>query len=619
MNIKKISIAFLLMLSAKLLGQGIQRVEPPNWWIGMKTPLQLLFYGENLTGSNVSVDGTGIEITKVHFADSPYYLFVDVKVAPDAKPGEYIFTITKGKKSLKYKYRFEQRRENSAERSSFSSADLIYLIMPDRFVNGNSNIDNMQGAIERVNRNNHHGRHGGDIQGIIDKLDYLKELGITAIWTTPLLFDNEPVYSYHGYACSDYYQIDPRFGTNDLYRKLTEEAHKRGIKIIKDVVTNHCGTDHWQMKDLPFKDWINYPEGIVRSNGRFSTVSDPNVSKADLEGCVNGWFDTSMPDMRTENPFVLQYFKQVFVWWIEWANIDGLRVDTYPYNEKYSMAQWTNSLIAEYPNINIVGECWSSAPNIIAYWDGASKNKDGYNSGLPSVMDFPLMDAIEKGLKSETFSWNTGMNSIYDALSLDFVYHDPKTLMIFLDNHDTNRFADLMNGNHKKIKLGLTLLATLRGVPQLYYGTELMFRSHDLNEGHGGARIDFPGGWKEDRKNLFNPTERNAEETEVFEHTKKLFNWRKTNATIHNGKTMHFIPKENTYSFFRYDDNGAIFVFINATDTPQDIEWQRYTEITEGFSFGKSILDDKTVKVGDKIVVPKMESIVIEFIKQNQD
>ena len=611
--LKKIPLIFLLLVSAKFAGQSIQRVEPPNWWVGMKTPLQLMFYGQNLIGSAVTVDGIGIEIMKIHDADSPNYLFVDVMIAPDAKAGEYTFTLTKGKKSVKHKYRIEQRRENSAERQSFNSFDLVYLIMPDRFANGNSANDNMPEALEKVNRNNHHGRHGGDIQGIIDKLDYMQDIGITAIWTTPLLFDNEPVYSYHGYACADYYKIDPRFGTNDLYKKLTEEAHKRGIKIIKDVVTNHCGTAHWWMKDLPFKDWINHPTGFVRSNGRFSTVSDPNVSQADLLGCVNGWFDTSMPDMRTENPFVLQYFKQLFVWWIEWANIDGLRVDTYPYNEKYSMAKWTNSMMAEYPNLNIVGECWSSAPNIVAYWDGASVNKDGYNSGLPSVMDFPLMDAIETGLKAENFSWNSGMNTIYNALSLDFVYHDPRTLMIFIDNHDTYRFADLMNGNHKRIKLGLTMLATMRGVPQLYYGTELMFRAKDIKEGHGGARIDFPGGWKEDTKNLFNPAERDEEETEVFNHTKKLFTWRKTNETIHNGKTMHFIPRDNTYSYFRYDDNGAVFVLINASDKPHEVDWQRYSEITNGLSEGKSILDGKTVKIGDKTVVSELGSMVVEF------
>jgi len=605
-------IFLFLFFSVNTSGQIIHRVEPPSWWTGMKTPLQLMFYGENLLGSEVTVNGSGISVTKVHNADSPNYLFVDVEIAPEAKPDEYTFTITKGKKSIKHKYRLEQRRENSSERKSFSSSDLIYLIMPDRFANGDPLNDNNPRAIEKVNRNNYHGRHGGDIQGIINKLDYLQELGVTAIWSTPLLFDNEPVYSYHGYACADYYKIDPRFGTNELYRQMTEEAYKRGIKTIKDVVTNHCGLAHWWMNDLPFKDWVNYPDNFTRSNYRFSTVTDPNAAKADLKGCVNGWFDTSMPDMRTENPFVLQYFKQVFTWWIEWANIDGLRVDTYPYNEKHSIAEWTKSMTLEYPKLNIVGECWAGAPSIVAYWDGASNNADGYNSGLTSVMDFPLMNAIETGLKSD----NYGMNIIYDALSLDFVYNDPRTLMIFLDNHDTYRFADLMNGNYKKIKLGLTMLATLRGVPQLYYGTELMFRSKDIEEGHGGARIDFSGGWKNDPVNLFNPSERNYDQSAVYDHTKKLFNWRKTADVIHTGKTMHFIPYNNTYSYFRYNKNEVVFVFINASNEPQEIDWQRYEEITGGLSEGLSVLDDKKVKIGDKITVQGLESVVVEFIKR---
>ncbi|MCD7973225.1 MAG: cyclomaltodextrinase N-terminal domain-containing protein [Candidatus Azobacteroides sp.] len=472
----------------------IHRIEPLSWWIGMKTPLQLMIYGKDLKGSKVTVKGKGVSIKKVHQAESPNYLFIDIEIASTAKAGEYIFEIKNNNRVATFNYLLEKRRRGSAERKSFSSEDLVYLLMPDRFANGNPANDSTPDTTEKAKRRDPFGRHGGDLQGIIDHLDYLKELGVTTLWPTPPQLDNEKSQSYHGYASGDYYRIDPRFGDNELYRKMVEEAHKKDIKVIMDAVPNHCGTAHWWMKDLPFKDWVHMKTRTTASNYRLATITDPNISKLDRSNTVDGWFDQGMPDIGIENPYTLQYLLQVYIWWIEWANLDGLRVDTFPYNDKNAIAEWTRRILEEYPNLNIVAECWHSSAAIVSYWQGTTKNNDGYNSYLPSVMDFPLQEALNEGIAAEKFEWNTGTNRIYEAMALDFLYPNVKSLLIFLDNHDTERFADTVRGNIKRIKIGLTFLATLRGIPQLYYGTEYGFRSTDMTKGHGTARKDFPGG-----------------------------------------------------------------------------------------------------------------------------
>lgn len=595
--------------------EAIRRIEPLSWWIGMKTPLQIMLYGDNLTGSEVKVKEKGVTVEKIHNADSPNYIFVDVSIQNDITPGYYTFIVEKEGKSYEFQYLLEERKHNSALRKSFTSADLIYLLMPDRFACGDPGINNVKGMHDKVDRDKHFGRHGGDLQGVIDHLDYLADLGVTTLWMTPPQIDNEKEESYHGYACADYYHIDPRFGTNELYKQLVEKCHLLNLKVIMDAVPNHCGAAHWWMKDLPFKEWVHQHDKYTQSNNRLATISDPNHADIDLNITTDGWFDTFMPDMGIENPFLLQYFRQLYIWWIEWADLDGLRVDTFPYNEKNAIAQWTKYILEEYPNLNIVGECWHSAAPIVAYWDGGNKNKDGYTSNLPSVMDFPLQEAINGGLATGMQNSDEGMNCIYEALALDFVYSNPKSLLIFLDNHDTPRFADEVNGNKDLFKLGLTLLATLRGIPQLYYGTEYGFRSQDPSGGHGPARIDFEGGWEGDKRDLFKGKKKSKKETEIFEHTKKLFNWRKEAIAIHKGQTIHFIPEKNTYSFFRYTDNEAVFIFLNLSDKAAKINWDRYQECTQGYTKGISILDEKDISIGDKVTVKSKTSLIIEFQK----
>ena len=609
-----------LLLSLILLGmievkaQRVERVEPRCWWTGMKLPLQLMLHGERLKGASVRSLDEGLEVTAVHEAESPNYLFVDVSIDPEAPEGNYRLAVTANDRPVVVTYPVYRRRPGSAQRKSFSSADLIYLLMPDRFADGDPATNNTPNTIEKVNRSNPHGRHGGDIQGIIDHLNYIHGLGATAIWPTPLTLDNEPEYSYHGYACCDYYLIDPRFGTNELYREMVRRAHRLGLKIILDAVPNHCGSNHWWMKDLPFRDWIHQHPRYTQTSGLFYTNSDPHAAQVDIAACVDGWFDRMMPDMNLGNPYVLQYMKQMAVWWVEWADLDGIRVDTYPYNRKEEIARWTEAIREEYPHLNLVGECWISSPSLVAYWEGGQDNRDGYDSHLPSVMDFPLQQAIVDGIRPDSVGWGEGLTKIYYTLAHDLVYVRPNTMFFFGDNHDTNRLAYLLGHDYRKVKMALTLLATMRGVPQLYYGTELMFTG-DPAEGHGGERIDFPGGWKGDFPNLFNPAERDQTQREVFDHARKLFNWRKTATVVHDGRMMHYNPLHNLYVYFRYTDGEAVMTVLNASHDEQSIDWPRFRERTAGFSGGTEILSDREIRVGEELKVPPVSSLVIHLKK----
>ena len=594
--------------------QQVTRVEPLSWWTGMKTDLQLLIQGEAISGYEVSIKGgKGVSVKEIHKADSPNYLFVDVRIDASAKPGTYYIVFTKGEESFKYPYEIAARREGSAERLSFTTKDLIYLIMPDRFVDGDESLDAVPRNMESVDKEAFFGRHGGDIAGIRSQLDYMADLGVTAIWNTPLLEDNEPASSYHGYACSDYYHIDRRFGTNEDYRSLVADCHGKGIKMIMDIVTNHCGAVHWWMADLPFKDWIHVWPEYTHSNCAFSAQNDPYCSDLDKANMEGGWFDTSMPDMNLDNPYVLQYFKQWAVWWIEYADLDGLRVDTYPYNEKYPMSEWCKSVRAEYPNLNIVGEVWTCNVPQLAYWQDGNPNRDGFNSNLPCIMDFPLQAAICQGMPRDTVHWDEGMVKIYDAVANDLYYHDMSNMMIFPGNHDTDRIADVLNRSVPRQKIVMALMATLRGIPQLFYADELMGVSRDRSQGHGGLRIDFPLDWQKDPVAV-----------EVHDYTKALFNWRKTATAVHNGQTIHFLRRDNTYAYFRYNEDEVVFVFVNNSRRNEIIPWADYAEFTvEGAArrgagapalvSGQNVVTGETVDFSSPVKVGPRSALVVDF------
>lgn len=581
----------------------ISRVEPPCWWTGMKTELQLLVQGEGIGAAGVSIEGpAGVSVAAVHKAESPNYLFVDVDIAPNAKAGRYDLCFTLDGKTIRKPYYINERCEGSAGRQGFGTADAVYLLMPDRFVNGDRSNDNTPCTTEKADYKAFFGRHGGDIQGIIDRLDYIAGSGFTAIWSTPLLEDNEPESSYHGYACTDYYNIDPRFGSNRKYREMVTEAHKRGVKVIMDIVTNHCGDRHWWMADLPFRDWVHQWPEYTHSNCAFSAQNDPYCSQIDHENMVGGWFDTSMVDMNLDNPYVLRYFQQWAVWWIEWAGLDGLRVDTYPYNEKVPMSQWCAAVMEEYPKLNIVGEVWTGLVPELAYWQDNNPNRDGFDSNLPSIMDFPLLNAVCAGINSDSEGWDEGLTKVYNSLANDQYYTDPYNMMVFPGNHDTDRIADITGGDMARVKLVMTLMSTLRGYPQIFAGDELGVRSLDRSQGHGGLRVDFPLDW-----------EKNAGMKDMHDYLATLLNWRKGSEAVQKGKTLHFISRDNTYAYFRYTDSEAVFVYLNNNPSPRTLPWADYAEFSSKLSAeGVNVMTGEKFNP-DGLTVPAKSSIVIEF------
>ena len=613
----------------KLGSERITRVEPPCWWVGLKTDLQLLVQGPGIGSWSASVEGgEGVKVTGTHAADSPNYLFVDVAVSPSARAGTFNLVFEKDGETLTYPYEILARREGSAERKGFDSSDLIYLIMPDRFANGDPSNDDTVFTADPADRGQLPGRHGGDIQGIIDHLDYLQDLGVTAIWNTPLLLDNEPESSYHGYACADYYNIDPRFGGNGMYRSLVQKCHARGIKMIMDVVTNHCGSAHWWMADLPFEDWIHQWPAYTHSNCDFAMPNDIYASEKDRYNMQSGWFDTSMPDMNLDNPYLLQYFKQYAVWWTEWADLDGFRVDTYPYNEKEPMSQWCASVMEEYPNLNIVGEVWTNNIAQLAYWQKDAFNRDGFNSNLPAIMDFPLQSAFCQGIGADRESWDDGLGKVYDAVANSFYYADPQNVLVFPSNHDTARLGNVVQRDPDRCKMILALTATIRGIPQIFSGDEQMFTTQGGWHKDGALRVDFPGGWEGDVFDLFTPEGRQACDVdfdgsyipagvraEVFDYARTLFNWRKTATAVHDGQTLHFLRRDNTYAFFRYTDDSAVYVFANNNPRPVTVPWADYQEFTSTrtLGVGRDVISGSPVDFSAPVTVGPKQTLIVEF------
>lgn len=597
--------------------EQLSRVEPLNWWVGMANPVvQIMFYGSDLAGSEVAINSKDFTIEKVSSSTtSKNYLFVDVRVGKNAKAGEYDFILTKGGESIKVPYQFLERREGSAQRESYTSADAVYLLMPDRFAQGK--IDTSEIVDLLTDRSEPYARHGGNLQGMIDRLDYIASLGMTAIWSTPLWDDREKGGSYHGYASSDFYRIHPLYGTNELYKTYVAEAHKKGLKIIMDLVPNHSGIDHWWMADLPFEDWVN--NGGEYKQTRYAQTSqfDPHASLSDLENNTDGWFVANMPDLNLRNDFMLNYLAQNAIWWAEYSDLDGFRVDTYPYNDKWKAAEWTQKILDEYPRMNIVGECWVNEPAFVSYWDSRTKNNDGYNSKLPSVMDFPLQGAINNAIQlDEVQGWNQGAMEIYFILAHDFLFQDPNTLMIFAENHDTDRLAHFTKSNAAKQMIVYSLLATMRGTPQLYYGSEVLLRG-DQKRGHGGQRVDFPGGWASDERNLFTGDGITASEDSVLQHVRKLFNWRKDVKAIHTGKMTQFFPEvpENLYVYGRYNDNELVFVVLNMNAAARDVKWEKYMELFDGYTTGNDIVSGNQVRVGEPLTLSARSSAVVHFKK----
>ena len=605
----------LLVFSFSAQAQ-IKKIEPPFWWADMKnTTLQLMVYGNNINAYRVKVRGAAIVIKKHITTDNPNYLFIDLDLSK-AKAGSFKLVFSHPKlKTFTHSYTLKQRDKNSADRKGFDNSDVFYLIMPDRFSNADPANDTHPETTEKADRSFNGGRHGGDIQGIINKLDYIKELGATAIWSTPLLEDNLPTYSYHGYAITDAYRIDPRYGTNSDYKELATQMHKRGLKLIMDYVTNHWGSLHWMIKDLPTKKWIHQFPKFQRYNYRMITQFDNYTSAIDAHLCMDGWFDTTMPDLNQRHPLLLKYLTQNAIWWIEYAGLDGFRVDTYSYNDKESIAKWTKAITDEYPNFNIVGEVWMHQQSQIAYWQKDSKigALQNYNSYLPSVMDFTLHDAITAVFNEDYPTWNNGMIKVYNNFTNDYLYPNPYNLLIFAGNHDTQRINEIYNSDIKKYKLAMTLIFTTRGIPQIYYGDEIGMTGNKEKRGDGDIRRDFPGGWKGDINNAFTAKGRTKTQNDYFNFTKKLLNWRKEKEVIHTGKLKHYIPQNNVYVYFRSNDAETVMVVINNSNKAQKIDLSRFKEDIRMSKKGFEIIESKPINFQGTMTIPAKTAKIIEL------
>ncbi len=616
-DMKRILLALITVLFLGNIAEAakykIDHLEPAFWWAGMKNPkLQLLVHGENIADLKPELNYEGVSISKLSFVENPNYLFVDLNLSEEVKAGSFDILFKRGKKTvLKYNYQLLQRQEGSAERASFTPADVMYLITPDRFANGNPDNDNVKGLSEQANRSNSNGRHGGDIQGMIDHLDYISDMGFTAIWINPLLENNQPEYSYHGYSTTDYYKIDGRYGTNEEYRKLSQMGKEKGVGIIMDVILNHCGSEHWWMKDVPSKDWINNGGEFTSCSHKRTTVQDRYASKEDLKQFADGWFVQSMPDLNQRNEFMANYLIQNSIWWVEYAELYGIRVDTYPYSDAAFLSEWTERLLEEYPNLNIVGEEWSTNPAIVSYWQKGKVNHDGYVSNLPSLMDFPLQNALKEGLVQED-TWGTGLIKLYEMLSNDFLYADPGNLVIFPDNHDMARIFDQLDRDYDLYKMAMVYTLTMRGIPQIYYGTEILAKS-DAGGDHGKLRTDFPGGWKGDKVNAFTGEGLSAKEKDAQDFMKKLMNWRKNNEIIHKGKLMHFAPENGVYTYFRYSDEGKVMVILNKGKEKAHLFTGRFHEMISKESKAKDIFTGKSFELKDGIDLPARSVMVLEI------
>ncbi|MGG8494908.1 glycoside hydrolase family 13 protein [Tenacibaculum sp. TC6] len=609
----------------------IERVEPPNWWIGFKnTGLQLLVKEDRIANYEVTINYEGVKVTSVTKGDSENYVFIDLSIHKNTKPGTFTITFKdKEGKEKKHNYELKKRIQPANDYKGFDSTDAIYLITPDRFSNGNIANDKIAGLKEqKVDRTHDYMRHGGDIEGIINHIEYIKDLGFTTVWPTPLLLNDMKESSYHGYAITDYYKVDPRFGTLKDYKKLAQELAKRDMKLIMDQVANHCGLYHWWMNDLPFKDWLNYQKqyeeykdtwswkNVIVSNHRRTTNQDIYASTFDKNRNTKGWFVAEMPDLNQRNPFMANYIIQNSIWWIETLQLGGIRQDTYPYPDKEFMAKWSQSIMNEYPNFTIVGEEWSYNPLLIGYWQKGAINKDGYVSDLKSTMDFAMQKNSVEALNEEE-GWNKGLIKMYEGLANDFHYASPENIMIFPDNHDMSRIFTQLKGNFTNTKAALSYLLVLPRIPQLYYGTEILMNDFEKPGDHGLVRSDFPGGWNNDTVNAFTGKGLSEQQKEMQEYVKKLLNYRKKSKAIHKGTTIHFAPEEGVYVLFRKFEKETVIHIINKNDKNYRLNLARFHEIGLSGKSLRNIITNESVVWNEFLELSQNGSIILTTDLEN--
>jgi glycosidase len=602
-------LVILLLICSISYSQQIERIEPPFWWEGFKnTSLQLLVYGENISNLDFNIKSEIVELISVEKAENPNYIFLNLEVNDKGISGD--FDIDYGVNSIKYN--IHKKELDSDMHTGFDTSDVLCLITPDRFINGDYSNDNHPDMLEKASRGPW-GRHGGDLKGINDNLNYLIDLGYTAIWLNPILENNMLKSSYHGYSTTDYYKVDPRFGTNEEFKNLTKKADRMGIKMVMDIIPNHSGSEHWFVKDPPFSNWLNFNNSYSQTTHRRETVQDIHASEYDKKHFNDGWFVETMPDLNQNNKFMSTYLIQNAIWWIEYSGIKGYRVDTYPYADKNFMSDWTFEIMNEYPHFNIVGEEWSDTPIVTSYWQAGKTNHDGYISYLPSLMDFPLQINFAEALNDE-ITWGNGFVKPYRTLASDFLYGDPYNLVVFPDNHDMTRFLTQVNNDLNLFKMGLVFYTTVRGIPQFYYGTEVLMNSNDNPRSHDVIRSEFPGGWNDHEVSALTGKGLTNDQIEFQNFFKKLLNWRKNNKVVHQGKFIHFTPKEQEeiYSYFRILGDKMVWTIFNRKDEAQSINLDKYQEVLKGESKGYDVIDEKSIDLNKLKISPK-SALIIEI------
>ena len=638
-------LLFLLLLSSPMTAQNstaaqkkannrtatpnVTRIDPTNWFVDMQDPtLQLMVYGKDIKFADVTTDYPNVKIDSLVRLDSPNYLLVYLNLK-GAKPGEVTLTFSNknGKKTTK-KFQLKAREMAGADRKGFDISDVLYMLMPDRFANGNPKNDVIKGMEDQLcNRNEPSLRHGGDLEGLRQHLDYFTDLGVTALWLTPVLENDRPAdggkhSTYHGYATTDYYRVDPRFGTNEEYKALVDECHKKGLKVVMDMIFNHCGDYHpWAkdtrldengktIKDYPSKDWFNSPNYGLQTSYKLTPVLDPYASKVDMKETVDGWFVPSMPDLNQRNPHVIKYLIQNSIWWIETVGIDGIRMDTYPYADRQAMADWMKVLNKEYPNFNTVGETWVTEPAYTAAWQKDSKLSD-INSNLKTVMDFAFFDRLSQAKNEETDDWWKGLNRIYNSLCYDYLYTDPSSVMAFIENHDTDRY--LGNGKDSTaLKQAYALLLTMKRIPQLYYGTEILMNG-TKTETDGNVRQDFPGGFPGDKVNKFTREGRTKAENAMFDWTSRLLHWRQNNDVIINGSQTQFIPQHGVYVLAREHNGKTVLTILNGKKADNQVDVARYAEVIGSHTTATDVLTGATVDLTKNIPLTQRQAMVLSF------
>ena len=592
------------------ISASIERMEPPFWWTGMQHKgLQLMVHGKEIGALQPAVNYPGVRLVSSTRVANANYLFVDLEIGPDAQPGQFEIVFSGAGRSERVPYRLLARTPGSAERQGFGPGDAIYQIMPDRFANGDPSNDNVPGMLDRADRKHGGGRHGGDIAGAIAHLDYIAGLGFTQLWPTPLVENDAPAYSYHGYAATDHYRIDPRYGSNEDFVRLSQEARKRGIGLIQDVVLSHIGRNHWWMKDMPTPDWINYGGQFVPTRHHRTAVQDKYAAKADSQNFTAGWFVAGMPDLNQTNPLVANYLIQNNIWWIEYARLSGLRIDTYGYSDGAFLTEYTRRLMAEYPNLNMVGEEWNNRPPVVARWQHGKVNHDGYISYLPSLMDFPLMQAMRYGLKKEGGS----LNDVYETLSLDYLYPEPQNLVLFGSNHDIARMYSAVGEDFGRWRMNMVFLMTMPRIPQFYSGDEILMTSAVKQRDDASYRVDFPGGWAGDKVNAFTGAGLSTQQRAAQDLVRKLTTWRKNEPVIHSGRTMQFGPDNNTWVYFRYNDSKRIMVAMNNGDKAATLQTERFQEMLKGAAAGVDVLTGQQVGLAKELKLAPKSVVVVEL------